>query len=88
MDKTRSDMKDKRLEILQKVAEGTITPEQAHNELWDLSSVSNSFAWHEVEEFGRKSFYDGREVERYNEHGLAIFKRPTWNDYMRELDSK
>jgi len=81
-------MKDKRLEILQKVADRTITPEQAHNELWDLSSVSNSFAWHEVEEFGRKSFYDGRVVERYNEHGMAIFKRPTWNGYMRELDSK
>jgi hypothetical protein len=53
-----------------------------------LYGVGNSFAWEEVEEFGRQAFYNGREVERYNENGLAIFKRPTYNGYLRELDSK
>lgn len=53
-----------------------------------LYGIGNTFAWEEVEEFGRKAFYDGREVERYNENGLVIFKRPTYNGYLRELDSK
>ena len=58
------------------------------NKVLIIASVGNSFAWEEVEEFGRQAFYNGREVERYNENGLAIFKRPTYNGYLRELDSK
>jgi hypothetical protein len=53
-----------------------------------ITAVGNSFTWEEVEEFGRQAFYKGREVERYNENGIAIFKRPTYNGYLRELDSK
>ena len=40
----------------------------------------------DAEEFGRKAFYEGREVERYNHHGIAVFLRPTFNGYLRELD--
>ena len=40
----------------------------------------------EMEEFGRRAFYKGREIEKYTEHGEAIFKRPTYNGYLRELN--
>jgi hypothetical protein len=38
-----------------------------------------------IEEFGRKCFYEGREISKYNEHNLAIFKNPTYNGYLRDL---
>ena len=38
-------MKKQRLEILQKVANGELTPEQADSELLGLSVVSHSTAW-------------------------------------------
>lgn len=55
-------------------------------ELISTSVEEDIHTWEEVEEFGRQAFYNGREVERYNENGLAIFKRPTYNCYLRELD--
>ena len=44
-DKHSSDMNEQRLQILRKVANGELTPEQAHAELLDLSNVSHSTAW-------------------------------------------
>jgi len=41
-DKHSSDMKEQRLEILRKVANGELTPEKAHTELLGLSIVSVS----------------------------------------------
>lgn len=34
----------------------------------------------------RDAFYKGREIERYHEYGTAIFKRPTFEGYLRELN--
>ncbi len=42
----------------------------------------------DTEEYGRKCFYDGREIARYDDKGRAIFKHPTYNGYMRLLDKK
>jgi anaerobic glycerol-3-phosphate dehydrogenase len=50
-----------------------------------ISDVSDSFTWSEMEEYGRNAFYKGREVKRYNDRGDAIFKRPTYNGYLREI---
>ncbi|MBN2776736.1 MAG: hypothetical protein JXR36_03795 [Bacteroidales bacterium] len=38
-------MKEQRLQILQKVANGELTPEQADSELLSLSIVSHNTAW-------------------------------------------
>ncbi len=46
----------------------------------------DQFTWAEVEEFGRNAFYRGREVSGYDHRGRKIFKRPTYNGYLRELD--
>ena len=42
----------------------------------------------EIEEFGRKCFYEGREIDRYDGRGRAIFKNPTYEGYLRLLDIK
>ena len=41
-----------------------------------------------IEEFGRKCFYEGREISKYNENNNAIFKHPTYNGYLRDLKKK
>ena len=41
----------------------------------------------EFEEFARIAFYKGREVEAYNVHGEPIFKRPTFNGFLREIEA-
>jgi acyl carrier protein len=41
----------------------------------------------EYEEFARIAFYKGREVEAYNVHGEPIFKRPTFNGFLREIEA-
>ena len=41
----------------------------------------------EFEEFARIAFYKGREIARYNDKGEAIFKRPTFNGFLREIDA-
>jgi len=41
----------------------------------------------EFEEFARIAFYKGREVDAYNEHGEPIFKRPTFNGFLREIEA-
>ena len=80
--------KEKVEEIIAGAIVESLTIEEASERILALLDVSNSFAWDEVEEFGRKAFYDGREVEKYDYNGYAIFKRPTYNGYLRELDSK
>lgn len=73
--------------ILQKVASGDYTPEQAYNELRDSKNDQVYYTWSEMEEFGRNSFYTGREWEDRKEPKCDYkFKRPTWNGYMRELN--
>jgi hypothetical protein len=40
----------------------------------------------EMEEYGRLAFYRGREIDTYTKYGEPIFKRPTYNGYLRELN--
>lgn len=42
----------------------------------------------DLEEFGRKCFYEGREISKKNENGQVIFKHPTYNGYLRDLKKK
>lgn len=50
-DKHSSDMKNERIEILQKVADGELTPEQADEQLLGLSIVSNwvAYDWNNID---------------------------------------
>jgi len=82
-------MKAEFLKIAKDLEQGTITNIEAQNLLLGLFDVSGSFVtYEEMLEFGRNAFYKGREVSRYDERGNAIFKRPTYNGYLRELDGK
>jgi len=47
-------------------------------------SINNN----ELEEFGREAFYKGREIERHDEKGRAIFKHPTYEGYLIEITKK
>lgn len=77
---------NKIIEILEKhVDSKEVFYGEIANEILDLLPVSDSFTWSEMEEFGRNAFYKGREVKRYNDRGDAIFKRPTYNGYLREI---
>jgi hypothetical protein len=42
----------------------------------------------QMEEFGRRCFYEGREIERFTTEGEqgAIFKHSTYNGYLRMLN--
>jgi len=79
-------MKGKLKHILIDARKGDKDIDKLLDELCDLCDVSKSFSWEEVREFGRSAFYSGREIERYNDNGEAIFKRPTYNGYIREID--
>lgn len=82
-------MKEQILKIAKDLEQGTINETEAQNLLLNLFDVSGSFvSYDEMEEFGRNAFYKGREVSRYDERGNVIFKRPTYNGYLRELDVK
>jgi len=54
----------------------------------DLQDSGDVFSWQEVLEFGRNAFYDGREIEKYYENGMASFKRPTYQGYLREIKNE
>ena len=55
----------------------------------NISVVSGSLQIDaDTEEYGRKCFYEGREIARYDEHKRAIFKHPTYNGYIRFLEGK
>lgn len=64
-------MKEKRLEILQKVANGEITPEQAHTELLGLSIVSVSLPSSEDIEKVARARFKGR---NYTKWKAGMFK--------------
>jgi len=40
----------------------------------------------DIDEFGRKCFYEGREIYEVDEHGSPIFSFPTYNGYLRYLN--
>lgn len=52
-----------------------------------LYGINKSFSWGEVEEFGRNAFYKGREFSELKDlnNGIPYFKRPTYNEYLREM---
>lgn len=47
-------------------------------------SQDKLFTLEQVEEFGRKAFYDGREIGRLNEHRQIVFKEPTYEGWLRK----
>ena len=36
-----------------------------------------------IEEIANLAFYQGREIAKYNERGIAIFKEPTFQGWLR-----
>jgi hypothetical protein len=67
-----------------------------HREKWafiqtlkQLRKIPKTYSKSEAEEiFGREAFYAGREIKRINDNGNVIFKRPTYNGYLRELNNE
>lgn len=84
-------MKNIREKILKILEEGKIydyNNESISNEILVLFLEIEEEMEEEREEFGRKAFYKGREIRGYDERGNAIFKRPTYNGYLRELSGQ
>ena len=72
--KHSSNMKEQRLEILRKVANGELTPEQAYTELLGLSIVSGSLPMYDVEELNEiVKQLNSKEISLYN------FVGKVWN---------
>ncbi len=66
--------------------DGRMTTDEVQTLLiWILACHENNFINAFRVEDLREAFYLGREIERINERGIPVFKRPTFNGYLKEI---